>query len=304
MILPENQNSNTQAPLNDIAAARRTGLNVEQVLSLVGEVSALPEVALSVINIVDQPDTTAHDLQVIIEQDPSLAARVLRCVNSSLYGLRSKVNNLGRAISLLGLQQVRNLAITSSVAHLFQDSNKIGQYQRTNLWRHMVTVGVAARMIALRSNLRNFEEIFLAGLVHDIGIMIEDQFCHEAFIKVIHELNEKDTLSEIETRIMGFDHSEIGWRLAQSWNFPQDICDAIHYHHKLEFYKGAHGPSVACVSIGNMLATLRGYSSVGSNHLRPDTEALNQLGASQRDLRIWMEDLSEELEKNKELMQT
>src|SRR5690606_832545 len=101
-------------------------------------------------------ESNAADLKTVVEGDPSLSARVLRTVNSAAYAVRSKVSNLHQAISLLGFNQIRNLAITASVSDSFKTDNVSGPYRRSGLWRHLVSVGICARLVAARTRMSNF----------------------------------------------------------------------------------------------------------------------------------------------------
>ncbi|NMC20094.1 MAG: HDOD domain-containing protein, partial [Thermogutta sp.] len=107
----------------------------------VHEISTLPQVALNILRVADDPNSSAADLKSVMEADAALSARVIRCVNSSAYGLRSKITNLQQAVAYLGLKQIRNLAVTATVSDLFKAGDGVGPYRRIELWRHLVGVG-------------------------------------------------------------------------------------------------------------------------------------------------------------------
>ena len=173
--------------LEDYVAENQTPPTLDEVIGRVSEISTLPHVAMKVMEVANDSDSSVIDMKSAIEMDPSLSARVLRCVNSSAYGLREKVSSVQRAISFLGMRQIRNLALTASVAELFTEEEAIGSYQRRGLWRHMVAVGIGARLIAMRQRMPDFEDAFVAGVLHDIGIVLEDQYAHEQFRDVIRQ---------------------------------------------------------------------------------------------------------------------
>ena len=183
---------------------------VEAVARRIEEISTLPHVALQVVRTASDDSSSAADLKKVMENDIALSARILRCVNSSAYALRTKITNLQHAITYLGMKQIRNLAITASVADLFKKDEKIGQYRRQDLWRHLVSVGICARLIAMRRKIGDFEDAFLAGLMHDIGIVLEDQHVHAPFSRLIQSLNGDKTLIEAERSQLSFDHTTLG----------------------------------------------------------------------------------------------
>ncbi len=276
-------------------AAPPSAADIEAVMRRVNEVSTLPHVAMRVLEVARDPNAGAGDLRAIVEGDPALSARVLRCVNSAAYSLRTEITNLQQAISYLGFNQIRNLAITASVSEVFKAGDAIGPYRRSELWGHLVTVGVCSRMIASRRRLPNFDEAFLAGLLHDIGIVLEDQHCHEPFAAMISGLVEGRTLVEAEREYLGFDHTTIGNRVAEKWSFPPIVCACIRFHHMSQNYRGPDGAIVRCVEIANWICTLKGVSSIGRNLLAVPADALAASGLGKEDVKVLVVDLDHEI---------
>ncbi len=281
------------------ASGGKTAL--EQVVRRIDEISTLPQVAFRVMEVANDPDSGAADLKDVMEGDAALSARVLRCVNSSAYATRTRITNLQQAIAYLGLKQIRNLAMTASVSELFKKDEAIGPYRRSELWKHLVSVGICARLIALRRKLRDFEDAFLAGLLHDVGIVLEDQHAHEAFCRTIRGLNEQQTLTAVEMRELGFDHTQLGEQVAKAWNFPESTVAAIRYHHASVSYRGEAIDIVRCVEVANLLCTLTGASSVGMKLVRVSQPALTGLSLTREDIAVLAADLKEELAQNASL---
>lgn len=277
--------------------------SLDLLVERIDRISTLPQIALRIMEVANNPDSTAGDLKAVMEGDVALSARVLRCVNSSAYALRTKITNLQQAITYLGMKQVRNLAITASVSQIFKQGGAIGTYQPAGLWRHMVAVGLTSRLIAMRLGLANFEDMFLAGLLHDIGIVLEDQFAHPAFVAVMQSLQPGKTLCEIEREHLGFDHTMLGERLAQSWRFPEPMQAAIRQHHTSTAYHGEHVSLVRCVEVANLLCSLKSFSSVGVPLVKVSQTAMNGLSLTKQDLLVLSEDMERELRQNSSLFQ-
>ncbi len=277
--------------------------DLQTIVARISEISTLPDVALKVMEVAQDPSTGAADLTRVVEGDPALGARVLRLVNSAAYGVRTTIRNLHQAISYLGFSQVRNLALTASVSDIFKSDEQIGTYRRHGLWRHLVSVGVCARMIAQRQGMSNFEDAFLAGLLHDIGIILEDQQAHAPFRVVMESLRTDATLVEVEREVLGFDHCVLGEMLAESWRFPVVTRAAIRYHHASARCTGEARAVVQTVEVANVLCTLKGYSSVGVKLLRPPLDACQALGLSKEDLLVLATDLDAELKRNDSLFE-
>lgn len=269
---------------------------LDQVVRRIHEISTLPQIAIRVLEVANDADSNAADLKAVMESDPALSARVLRCVNSSAYAVRQRITSLQQAIAYLGLKQVRNLALTASVSELFRNDNAIGPYRRSQLWRHLVAVGLAARLIAMRLKFPDFEDTFLAGLLHDIGIILEDQHVHRPFENVIVSLREGIFLNDVERENLSFDHAQLGEKVAEEWRFPESTQAAIRHHHVSTGYKGPHINVVRCVAVANLLCTLKGISSVGVKSVRYSPTVFDGLSLGRHDIAILSEDLDREIE--------
>jgi HD-like signal output (HDOD) protein len=269
----------------------------------VQDVSTLPQVALKVMEVARDPDAGAADLKAVVESDPALGARVLRMVNSAAYAVRAPVTNLQQAISFLGFSQVRNLALTASVSEIFAENEQIGPYQRTGLWRHMVSVGICSRLVAIRCGMSNFEDGFLAGLLHDIGIILEDQHAHEGFCRVIEGIRRGATLSATERQHLGFDHCQLGLRVAEEWRFPPCVKAAIRYHHASDRYVDEGMDIVHCVEIANVICSVKGITSVGEQLVEPPRRAFEAMGLCKEDIIVLATDLDQELASSEKLFE-
>lgn len=287
--------------IQDYLVATRQPPTLEEVVARINEISTLPHIAVRVMDVANDPDSSVLDMKQVIETDPALSARILRCVNSSAYALREKVSSLQRAISFIGMRQVRNLALTATVADLFVKDETIDLYRRQGLWQHLVAVGICARMIAMRQGMPDFEDAFVAGLLHDIGIVLEDQYLHEPFRQVILDLRNNRTLVEAERNRLGFDHTRLGSRVAECWRFSERIKAAIGYHHASMNYRGEDVMIVRCVEVSNVICTLKGHTSVGRKLLTISQPTLNALSLSREHIAAISHDLDRELAKNSAL---
>lgn len=289
--------------LSTTAAGSSAAHSLDAAVRRVTEISTLPQVALRVIETAQNPDAGAADLKVVVEGDPALSARVIRMVNSAAFGLRTTVTNLHQAISYLGFNQVRNLAMTASVSEIFKKDEQIHGYSRRALWRHLVSVGICARLVAKRHGLAAFEDAFLAGLLHDIGIILLDQTAHESFVHVIETLDARQTLSEIERAVYGFDHCSFGERVAETWRFPESVRGAIRHHHFAGRHKGAGLEIVQCVEIANVVCSIKGITSVGVKLIKPGLESFEALGFRKEDVVVLSADLDREIAASEKLFE-
>lgn len=269
----------------------------------VRDISTIPAIALKVLQVANDPNSGAADLKEVMETDAALSARVLRCVNSSAYAVRTKITNLQQAIAYLGLKQIRNLALTASVSEMFRTDVGIEPYRRTGLWKHLVAVGVCSRLIAKRRRLSNFEDAFLAGLLHDIGIILIDQYSHQRFREIIGRLDQGRLLTELERKVLEFDHCQLGAEVARLWNFPENVRAAIAQHHNGAMYRGEEVHIIRCVAVANLICSLRGISSVGRNLVQIPLWAIQGLELTKSDVVVLAQDLDGEIQDNRALFE-
>lgn len=277
-------------------------INFERLVQRIEGVSSLPHVSMRVLEVVNSSESTVADLRSVVESDPSLVARILRTVNSSAFGLRVRVDSIHRAVALLGFNMIKNLAVTASVAQMFRDNTPIGRYTRPKLWKHMISVAVASRMIASRSGIKEFDEAYMCGLLHDIGIILIDQHQHRGFLEVVGNFVPDRSTAAIEREILGFDHTQLGAAIAEKWGFPDSVIDTIRFHHNSARCTGEYQPLVYTVEVANFLCTKKGISSYGVNQIQPPTKAVfDSLSIGRNDVKILYQDLDVELDKAKEL---
>lgn len=210
---------------------------IKTALAKIGDIATLPEITTKIITVVDDPKSTARDLHKIIKNDPALATRVLKVVNSAFYGLPGQVSEIDRAIVLLGLSAVKNIAISASIARLFSSAKLSDNFNARDVWRHSVAVAVATRQFCNLVGKKPFaEEAFLAGLIHDLGILVERQAFPELLTQVIETAMANPgqrPFIEIENDIIGTDHQALGTALAGKWKFPRMLQVVLGYHHNI-----------------------------------------------------------------------
>jgi putative nucleotidyltransferase with HDIG domain len=258
---------------------------LKAILARIGEISTIQQTATRVASIASDPSSGAAELASAIEIDPALSARIIRIVNSAAYGLRRRVSQLGEAITLLGFKRVRNLAMAAMVCELFKSGHQIGPYDRQGLWRHLMGVGIGARAMARFSGHADPEEAFLAGLLHDIGIIIEDQYAHEQFVQALLAATIEEPFCATEKRILGFDHTQLGCQIAVDWRFPRSTIDAITFHHRPDDCSGPTRLLVYAVAVANWVCTESGIPSMGLRNIAPPSrEMIDLLGLTEEDL--------------------
>lgn len=235
---------------------------MQKALTRFKDLPTLPDVVARVMQIVSNPLTTAEDLNQVISLDHALTFKVLRLANSAYYGFPKEITNITQAVTILGFNTIRNLALSVSVHKMMFVDRERGLFSYRDFWKHCVAVGVCARVLARRLGYKSDENAFTAGLLHDIGKSLLERVDHVAFIACIEASREsKRPLWEVEQERLGVDHAALGGRLAEIWNLPGDLHAAIEHHHLPG--EGAIDPLVACVHAADMLCRQEGLGMDG-----------------------------------------
>lgn len=234
---------------------------VDQVKDLV----TLPEAALRISRMVNDPNSSSSDIGREISNDVALTARLLRLANSPALGTQGKISDIGRAITVLGTRQVRDLTVGLAAIRSFDGiSNHLITME--SFWRHCLLCAAAASHVAARRRGNRGDSPFVAGLLHDIGQLVlfskAPELERKALSKSIDEYGDID-LYLCEREVLGFDHQAVGLALAQSWGLPSTLQECIAYHHEPHRAQ-AHPNEVATVHIANSIAAL---SEIGSDNL-------------------------------------
>ncbi|MCP4724203.1 MAG: HDOD domain-containing protein [bacterium] len=208
---------------------------LKKIISLVNrsEISSIKQTVSQIINTINDPKSTAKDLTKLIEIDPPLTARLLKLANSAYYGYAKEISEIQEAIICIGFDAVKELAFSQKVCELFKSDEYISGYTRASLWQHSVGVAICSKLIFRREFQKQGDNIYAAGLLHDLGIIILDQFFHEMFIELLKKaVKKKCNLAEVERDLLGFDHAEIGKALVTDWGLPDEIGISINSHHE------------------------------------------------------------------------
>lgn len=191
---------------------------------------SLPQSLSQVLSMVGTDDYSMEDLSQVIMKDPGLTSRILKMANSSFYGHRSKISTLHQAVMMLGIMQVKCLALSASV---FQTGLLESKYHIDfkDLFSHFISVAIGCKMLADTADCESQEEYFIAGLLHDIGLVFFIHHFPDDYGEVLEKAAQYPSLVEAERDLLGIDHAAIGKMLAEKWGFPEMLCRAIGEHH-------------------------------------------------------------------------
>ena len=198
------------------------------------QLPALPAIAIEIIDMVENPKTSASALGRVVSKDQVLTAKVLKIANSPFYGFSRKIATIDFAIIVLGFDTLKEVVMSVS---LISSLNKklTREFNSRQFWDHSIACGVVSRALARNHGYRVIGEVFIAGLLHDIGILIINQYFFNEYKEIVKIMKQESTpLEETEKRVLGVTHCEIGSWLAEKWNFPGQLVDTIAFHHHPE----------------------------------------------------------------------
>ena len=230
---------------------------------------SLPTSVIKVIEVCNNPQASPADLNHIISLDPVLVGRVLKLINSAYYGLGYPVTNLVRAIIMLGLNTVKNLALSSAVMGNLSSKNTRSGLNMEGFWRHSLGVGVSAKLLAKKRNIDSklAEEYFTAGLLHDLGKIPLNAILSWKYLLTVNEADkERKPLSLAEENDLGLNHCEAGAMIVSAWKLDGAIGDAVMYHHNYGEYSGDHKDVLYSVAAANRFVALSEIGFSGDCH--------------------------------------
>ncbi len=194
--------------------------------------NTFPHIITKLSGLINDENSTIGDFEEIISLDPALTARLLSLVNSAYYGLLHKVDSISRAIAMLGMKNLHNIAVTDALKEMFKADKSNTTFSIDRLWIHSAAAGICSKMIAERIFSINGDDAYLTGLLHDIGLIIEWQGAKKEFLTVYRMLEaDGPTITELEDEHIGTNHCEIGYMLAGEWAISDTSKEAIRDHH-------------------------------------------------------------------------
>lgn len=279
---------------------------IQKIVDGIKDLPTLPTIIMKVIEIVNNPKSSVRDIKSIIENDYVQTVRVLRLANSSYYGFPQKISTITTAIVLLGFNEIKNLLLSSSVYDLFTSHSNIKKYYFDHLkfLDHSIGVAIASRVIAETVRYDEPEELFVGGLLHDIGRVVQKQFLSEDFEKLmVNVIKTNSLIYKKEKRIIGYTHAEVGMLLAKKWKMTDKIINIIAYHHR-PLLSSSFVKEASIVNLADILVRAIGIGSGGDNQIpiiEPDV--FKMTGLSLEKIELVMNTIENRFKETKDLFQ-
>jgi len=237
-------------------------LRIKKITESIIGLPTLPTVVSKMIELVDNPRTSAASLARLISTDQALTARLLKLANSAYYGFPREISTVNMAIVVLGFNTVKDMGLSLSVFDVFKNQDVTSSFDIPRFWEHSIACGIASRMIARLYRSRYAGEAFVAGLLHDIGKVILNQYFNKEFAEILKRTSAGELLEDAEDSVIGTRHSQIGAWLADKWNLPKLIADTLGYHHA-PWDSRIDPVFVATISLADYLCHISGLGHSG-----------------------------------------
>ncbi|MBD3319879.1 MAG: HDOD domain-containing protein [Chitinivibrionales bacterium] len=208
---------------------------LQEKVSTISNLPTLPQIASRLLTTINDPATSANDVAFLVSQDMSLSAKVLRLANSAFYGIPRSITSITQAVVILGMKVINTIVLSLTVFDMFPQDKNARLFNREAFWRHCLGCALISRMLA--DTMKSFvifdsEEAFGAGLLHDIGKVVMEQYFHDDFHKaLIHARENNISFYDAEAETLGYTHADIARWLTEDWNLPQELRLPIIHHH-------------------------------------------------------------------------
>lgn len=269
-------------------------IKLVHLLKRVQALPPLPTSAMRVIALTKNPATSVKELETVIGQDPALTAGILRQANSAYYGYARRISSLQEAIVVLGFQAIQGLAMSAAVAPMLKAPLVGYEIEQEGLWKHSLLTAMAAKRLCQLHKFPYGDIAFTAALLHDIGKLVISIYIREVGEFLVKKVNEaKFSYVELEEKVIGYNHATVGGFLAKTWNLPEDLVEAISFHH--DPLSAPNYTELTCViHVANGLTNTLGVGGGVDSFLNPiQKEALDLLSIKESDLEVLLAALGE-----------
>lgn len=229
-------------------------IDIKNILSQVKDFPTLPTIYSTLLDVMANPRSTVQDVANVITKDIAASAKILKTVNSALYSMQVRIDTISQAIFHLGFNEVKNLVIALSILDMFSRVKSFNTFSLVDFWKHSIAVGCITRLIGTIIGIKNIENYFLSGIVHDIGKLFFLKNYEAEYRQVIDYVQEnKVFIKEAEKKIFGLSHLTVGDLLAEKWRLPPSIRNTIK-NHSTGIVNGRIDLQVGCVHLANIIA--------------------------------------------------
>lgn len=263
---------------------------INRIMAQVKAFPGMPDTSAKLMTMLKDSESSAAQIESVLKYDPGLTANILKLTNSAYFGIPSKVSSVKQAVVLLGWKRLLQLVMTMCMSTVMKKPVPGYDLPRGELWRHSVAVSVAAELVVKALKIPGADEVFTAALLHDVGKLVLGGFVQDD-LKQIESMVSKGIAFEVaEFIVLGTDHAHIGARILEKWSFPENLVNAVNWHHDPETCEN-HCTFSDIVHVANILGLMIGYGNGGDGfETVPSNSVTDRLGFKP----VHLESLAEE----------
>ncbi len=270
---------------------------IKRIMAQVKSFPGMPVTAAKLLKMLDNPDSTAAQIEEVLRYDAGLTANILKLTNSAYFGIPSKVSSVRQAIMMLGWKRLLQLVMTMCMSTVMKKPVVGYDLPQGALWRHSVAVSVAAEAVVKALKIPEAEEVFTAALLHDVGKLVLGGFVKNDLDQIRSMVAKGIAFEVAEYMVIGTDHAEIGARILKKWDFPQDLVNAVNWHHDPETCEH-HCTLSDIVHIANTVGLRIGFSREAEGaRVEPSSGVSDRLGLGPADIEVLVEQTLEGVNK-------
>jgi putative nucleotidyltransferase with HDIG domain len=242
-------------------SGKSSEIKLEDLKHRIDKLKPVPDIARMIISRIEYSGAGAYDLEKYIIKDQALAANVLKLCNSPDYGFQKQIHSIRRACELLDPETFKNIVLAASGFNLYNDTIKGYALEKGEMLNHSLCCAEVARLISQEKEINSPDVVFTAGLLHDIGKVILEQYFFEKFNFIMDTvINEDIHILDAENEILGYNHAQVGGIMARDWNLPEILAESISFHHQPE--KAKENPEVvSIIHIADCICSMVGQGS-------------------------------------------
>lgn len=252
-----------------------------QVFKNVDKLPSLPEVATSILRLINDPYSSARDIAKILKRDPATASQLLRLVNSAFYGLNQRITNLDQAISLVGFNRIRDLALSNSFFRIFNVCSLEDVFDVKEFWKYsVVNAGLCREIDKFTDTEDHTQVLYVIGLLHNIGVLPLLEYCPEKMKAALRDAREKEiNFRDAERSALGFTHYQAGAWLTQNWKLPETITEIL-----LKLEAGEETYFTAVVRVAECISAKIGVSPIYKREMQLNRETWDILKLDENEI--------------------
>lgn len=233
--------------------------NIDKIVRKVEQIPTLPVVSKKIMELLHNEDTPLSKIAELIEQDLSIATRVLKIANSPFYGTLNRVTSITHALAILGLTEVKGILSAISIHNFFPPEQEDSIFSREKFWEHSVICSQIAKLLSRHFSIPDDGSLFLSGLIHDMGKVIFDVYFNSEFTQIVDYVATKNvSFSKAEKRILGVTHYQVAATVLQQWRIPNKIACQVFYHHA-PWQDKTYPTGSSLIYLANIFTKLAGF---------------------------------------------